>query len=272
MNRTELKEKINGLPLFEKREIKVKSFQEGDEWTKQDKKFAICETEGDFAYAFVGKNYFLTQFKDVFNPILDSIDENMDGYLLSYGGFAMLKVFPERDDLKDGKSKFGLVAMNSVDLSSSIIVKFCVEHGDLSFTIPPRVAGIKKHHTGNAGNVVKNYISMIGTVKEAWKKIATEFPKVNVVRDIKTEGIGVGKELELGNIFKMFKTGKKLSKKINKEYDRIIGEGHTYNLWDVVVKILDEMSKVNHKSETHKQKHIDRISKAVFDYAVLLSL
>jgi hypothetical protein len=271
MNKEQLKERISNLPLFEKREVQVKNY-EGEGYTTQDKNYAICEVDGNTAYAFVGKGYFVTQFKDVFNPILDSIDEEVTGYMADYGGFALLKIFPEREDLKDGNSRFGLMAMNSVDLSSSIIVKFCVEHGNRSFTIPPNVAGLKKQHTGTAANVVKDYVSMIGSVKQAWSKIITEFPNYKVVRDIEREGASYDSVLELGTILDKMGVGTRLAKKISDDYDIIVADGKVYNLWDVVMKIMDETSKKEYTSEAHKQRHLDKISKAVFDYAIMLSL
>ena len=270
-NKQELKELIEELPIFEKRDVQTRNGTEEsvEEWTTQ-KELAICSIKTDEAFAYVSPNYKLIQFKDIFTPMLESIPEEVKGYLVNYGGFAMLKVFPEIESLKEGNSRFGLVAMNSVDLSSSIVVKFCVEHNELQFTIPTKIAGLKKSHVGKVDQLIKDYISMVGKVKQTWKLIINEFPKYKVVlakKDEEEEAV-----LEFGDVMEKLKIGKHLSKKLMKDYEIITADNKQYTLWDVFVKAVEEVSKKEYKSDVHREKKIDKICQAIFEFSFALGI
>ena len=268
-NKEELKERINNLPLYELREVYVTDEPEGKETTKQIQ-LAICEIGKTKSYAYVYPNYKLVQFCDIFTPIIDSIDSDVEGYLSHYEGFAMLKIFPDIEELKDGDNRFGLIAINSVDLSAAIKVKFCVQQNDRQFTIPTKVAGLYKQHTGNAVNITKNYISMIGQVKDAWKKICVEFPTYDIVLDItKTDKESA---LELGTVVKRLRLGRRLTKKIKEEYVENLSDGKSYTLWDVFIRGIEYISDRKYKSETHREKARDRICQAIFEYSILLGI
>lgn len=271
MNKIEIKERIESLPLFEKRKILVSNSVEGDcQETTEQEGAAICEVGGTKSYAYVGKGYNLIQFKDVFNPVVDSFEEDIEGYLSIFGGFCMLKIFPQIDYLKDDTGEFGLIAMNSVNLSSSIMVKFCVKHNERHFTIPSRIAGLRQQHTGKAVNVTKNYMSMISKVKHAWKTIIENFPKYKIVLDVTKSD--EEKILGLGNIVDKLELGKRLSQKIKDDYEIYTCNGKFYTLWDLFLKVIDEVSGKEYKSETHKQRKIDTICQSIFEYSMLLNL
>src|SRR3990167_2893341 len=104
LNREELKNKINELPLFEKRRIWVadKVTEEKFVDTEEDKDhFAICEVGKTRPVAFTTPGYKLIQFNQVFNPILDNIPEEVKGYVVQYEGFAMMKFFPQLPEMQD---------------------------------------------------------------------------------------------------------------------------------------------------------------------------
>lgn len=273
--REELIKQIDELPLFAKHKVRVSNAPEienleDDDWEEQ-KDFAICEVGKSRSYAYVGRNYKLLQFHEVFKPVLDSIEGNLHGYLYNGGGFAMLKIFPDVEQLKEENSQYGLIAINSVNLSTSIEVKFCIKHGERHFTVPAKVAGFKKAHKGDVKNLVKNYMSMIGKVKESWKTITEEFPKFKIVDDIKHL-----KEDELGvdfpTVVEKLNLGKRYAKKIKDEWDGYTKEGIEYTLWDAFLKIIDEISDRKYKTEAHMEKNIDKVCTAVFQYAMILSL
>lgn len=269
-NKEELKERINNLPLFEKRDVKVRDSKdiEQDEWTNQTE-MAICEVGKNHAYAYVGPKYTLVQFKDVFLPILDSIEGDAEGYLCDYGGYASLKFFPEMEELKDGDSRFGLIAANSVDYSSSIIVRFCVEHNKLRFSIPTKIAGIKKQHTGNVELITKNYISLIGGVKAAWKVIIEKFPQYKIVNELsESEDL----ELEIGAVIEQLNLGKRFNKKLVDAVTQTKVNGQHYTLWDVFINLIEEISDKDYKSEVHREKKIDKVCQIIFDYSMVLNL
>lgn len=273
MDREKLRERIENLPKFEKRDIQIKTSANGEEEFVAGFHKAICEVgdKDSYAYAFCNTNYSLLQFEDLFNPILNSVEGNVDGYVTHYGGFAMMKFFPEMEELREGDSKFGLVAMNSVDMSSSIIVKFCVRHQGQTISIPPKVAGLKKQHSGDVKNLTKDYISMIGKVKKAWGKIIEEFPKYNIVRDLEKADDTIN-PIEFGTVIEELKIGKRAAKILDEKMTKRLNNGGSFTLWDAFVMILTEISQKTYKSEVHKERKIDNICQAVFDYAMLLSI
>jgi len=270
MNKEELRNRINELPLFEKREVKVAKSTKKDEteWQTQ-KQYAICETDGAESLAYVGERYNLMDFKDIFHPILDGIEEEFEGKVISYGGFAMMTLFPKLEELKDGKNKFGIVAMNSVDLSSSIIVRFCVDYDGKRITIPPKVAGLKKQHTGKAVNLTKDYITFIGGVKQAWARIITEFPKYDVVEEIDES---VDNQIEFGTVIDELNLGKRATKHLKGIREDRIANGKQFTLWDSFELALEKIAEGEYKSEVHKQRKIDSLCQKVFDYALVLGI
>jgi len=270
-NKEELRQAINELPLFEMRNAGV-AIDAGEDTTefKQVKRWrSICKVDSDedpVVYARPG--YHLLQFKDMFLPFIDGIDAEMEGYLSDFGGMARLLVFPEMEELQESDSRYGLIAINSVDCTTGIIVKFCIEHGDNRFTVPSNIAGLKKKHTKNAGTVVKDYIGMVNEVKLIWRKIITEFPQYNLVRVDDNEE----KTILLSDLLKKLNLGIRMDKYLNERYDTATKYGGNFTLWDLFIAAIGKIDEKNHKSEIHKDKHIEKMCKTIFDYAFVLSL
>jgi len=268
-NKQELREKINKLPLFEKRDVFVaNSTDEYEiEKTKQFQE-AICEVGKNKAWAYVTPNYKLLQFNELFTPILDSIQEEVTGFLVSHGGFAALKFFPEIDQLREGNDQFGLIAMNSVDKSSSIVVKFCVKHDERYFTIPSR-----KPHTGKAADLTKNYIKFLGTVKETWKTVINKFPNYHITYE---EGkISEDEDihyLQFKSVADKLKLGVRMDKKVREYYEQITLDDETFSLWDFFMKVFELIEDLNFKSDAHKERRIDVLCKKLFEYSMILEL
>ena len=268
MNREELKRRIENIPNYSKRDVKIKAADNSEEFKDVTQK-AICEDGSDTAVCFVSPKYEIIQFRDLFGPMLDSLQGDVDGYIYWYGGFALMKLFPDMAELKDGNTRYGLVAMNSIDLTSSVIIKFCVRHNGYEISIPPGVGGLKRQHTSNIGTVTHDYIKMIGKVKDAWNQIVTEFPKYTIVKDSELAGVDNG--IEFQTIITKLKLGKRLSEKLKEDFDKSLTIGRKYTLWDAFIKILYEVSNQEYKSGVHREKHIDNLCQAVFDYAMVLS-
>ncbi len=275
MNKEQLFERINNLPEFEKRNVKIRTDAEADEdngeYVKVVQK-AICEIgdKDSKAYSFVSPNYTLVQFKDVFRPILQQFEGDLTGHIYSFGGQAIMKVFPEYEELKEGNQKFGLIALNSVDLSTSVIVKFCVQHKDFQFNVPAGVAGLKKNHTGELKSLVHDYISMIGKVKKIWKDIIEEFPKHHVVLD--TEKTSAENALEFDVVCKKLGLGDRMRKKMKEKVLYAERQGTNLNLWNFCLGAIEEINQKTYKSGVHREKQIDKISKAIFEFDVLMKI
>lgn len=264
MNKQELMEKIEKLPTFEKRDVQVKF---NEEWSEQKHK-AICTIDGKEAYAYVTKNYELVQFREVFTPILNDIGSEMDGFIADYNGSAIMKIFPYIDELKSGNDKFGLMAINSVDKSSSIIIKFVVERNGRQFIIPTKIAGLRKQHSQGAKNLIKDYLSMVGKVKSVWDNIVTEFPKYKIVKVNNSDP----QSIELSMVLKKLKLGKKTSKKLEENLEQLTIDGKNYTLWDMFIDILEMFNNKKYKSEVLREKKIDNICQLIFELSFLFGI
>jgi hypothetical protein len=273
MNKEELRERINSLPLFEKRKVFVKDKPENgaeEEYklNEQDNYRAICEVNHSKAVAFVNSSrYNLFQFSEIFTPILDSVDDNVDGYVIHWGGYASMTIFPSDQELKDNNGKFGITCVNSVDCSSAVVVKFCVRKNHRTITIPPKVAGLKKQHSKGTKIAVQDYVSMIGPVKEAWGNIVTRFPKFEVKNSI-TES----NQLEFDSVCEHIGFGKRLKKLLREQFDDHTAQGNKYSLWDLFVDAVEVVTNRNYKSDVHRTKKIEKLSEAVFKFNTLIEL
>lgn len=270
-DKQELLQDIEELPLYEKRDVQVRD--EDGNFVADDKHKAICKVNDDEPLAFVGPAYNLVQMRDVFKPVVENVKGDVKGRVQHYRGFASLIVMPEGDELKVGNSKIGLVAMNSVDCSSSVVVKFCArqENGRV-ITLPPKVAGIKKAHTNQAVTLVEDYMRFVGKVKKAWETIITEFPEYRLILDEKEAENIDGPTLMLGDTMQKLNIGKRLSKKIKTKYETLTADGHPYSLWDLFIDALDTIDDTKHKTEIHRQRKIDQLTQAVYEYSVLIAI
>jgi hypothetical protein len=254
MNKQGLIEEINKIPLFVLRDSAVKN--ESNEWVEAEFFKGVTEEQSLVPLTFVGKHYQLVQFKDVFIPLIQNIEE-LDGDLTYFGGFAYLDVFPTDEKLKEGNDRIGMVAVNSVDKTSSVIVKFCIKHGDFKITLPKNIAGFKRMHVGKTIQVTENFLVMVDSVRKVWKTILTEFSKIKM-DTIYAET--VLNELEIKE--------KRLRKKIMEKVETTAG----MTLWDFFLEMIYISEDKNYKSEVHRRKKIERICDGIFRWAVTCKL
>lgn len=270
-NKEQIRNRIHLMPIFELRRVKVKGDLEGDDqnWSEAITSRAVCKVGENIPYAFVGSKYDLVQFKDVFLPIIDSMNVPMEGYVMDYGGFASLVLFPEIEGMSEGDTKFGIVASNSVDCSSAVIVKFCIEHGTNYITIPSKVAGLKRKHTGKIAGIVKDYATLVGSVRQLWTNIINEFPKYSVVKELDATQEN---QIEFKAVIKSFQLGDRLSKALEEKMQKKFLLGSKYTLWDAFIDAIGSITERKYKSEVHKQRRIDKLSEKVFQYAATLAI
>jgi len=134
MNKPELLTKINNIPLFRLRDVAVKEFpddkkdiiyEEMDtnfDWIEKPSAKAVTEMDNTEPLAFVCNRYSLVQFKEMFEPIVNKI-ENLTGDLVYYKGFAIMDIFPEEEDYKFVNNQVGIVAYNSVNKTYMLLCK-----------------------------------------------------------------------------------------------------------------------------------------------------
>jgi hypothetical protein len=261
MNKQELINKIELIPKFVKRDVAIKEKAENVldpeltyKWTEDEHHKAVTEEHDVLPLAFVSKNYCLVQFSEVFTSLLKEIEE-LEGKCVYYGGVGIMDVFPtdEKMAVNGDGDRIGIVAWNSVNKTSSVIVKFCIRHGDRFITIPKKIAGFKRMHTGKAVQITHNFLSVVGKVREVWKTILSEFEKVQVTEVYATTMLD---EINL----KDQNIRKKVVKRIRDTVDM--------NLWELFLYMMEVVEMRNYKSDVHRRKRLDRISDSIFRWAV----
>lgn len=251
MDKEALIRRIEELPLFELKDVAVKE----TEWVEQAHHKAVTEIGSSDPLAFVWKNYRLVQFKEVFTPLLETLGE-ADGRVLYFHGLAVMDVFPEDETLRVNGDRVGLVCVNSVNKTSGIIVKFCVRHSGRTFTLPKEIAGYKRMHVGKVVNVTKDYVTLIGKVKNVWGQIIEEFPKVT---------------MSAGYAETMLDDAEIKDKRLRK---RLLqrAEDQKMTLWEAFIYLLELIEEKNFKSDLHRRKKIDLITSKVVKWAVATKL
>ena len=261
MNKEELLVEIGKIPLFRFRDVATKEekVEEGEvvseRWVEDDKSKAITEVDSVSPIAFVCEKYQLVQFKDMFKPIVENI-EDCRGAVIYNRGFAIMDVFPSKEEYKTNGDRIGIVAYNSVNKTSALNIRFCVEHNNRKITIPSKVASFRKVHLGNIGEMTQDYIGVITKVKSSWNTIMTKFTAHNV-------------ELEdLPKIAENFKIDENAVKHMKKK----MLLGRKYNLWDFCMGVFDYLSKKSFKSDVHKRKRLDKFVNTIFDYDLVMQI
>ena len=267
MNKEQLIERIEQIPKFVLRDAAVKDeeiVQFGpkdnfgkDRWVEAENWKAVTEEGNTIPLAFVSKSYSLVQFDDVFKKLIDNIPE-LEGYCIYYNGIGLMDVFPDDEKLKvNGGDRIGMVALNSVNRTTSVIIKFCVKHGDKIITVPKNIAGFKRMHMGKAVQITQNFLTVVGKVREIWKTILTEFEKIKVNE---TYVIGMMDSVQIKDNY----LRKKVIKKVLDTYDM--------DLWDTFLYMIDIIESRSFKSDVHRRKKLDKISELMFKWAVMSRL
>jgi len=256
MDKQQLIQKIEQIPHFVLRDVSVKDGKTGN-WIEDKNSSAVTE-EGNFkTLAYVSTGYKLINFSEVFIPLLSNIPE-LEGYCIYYNGVGLMDVFPNDEKLKvNGGDRIGMVALNSVNRTTSVIIKFCVSHGDKIITVPKKIAGFKRMHMGKTMQITQNFLVVVDKVRDIWKTILTEFEKIKVNETYVTAMMD---EVQIKDNY----IRKKIIKKVLSTYDM--------NLWDTFLYMLSIIEERSFKSDVHRRKKLDLISEKLFKYAVVSRL
>lgn len=253
MNKKEILEEIDKIPTFVYRDVAI---DYNNVWDKKEALKAITEEGNDEPLAIVSKKYRLVQFKPVFEPIVAPINE-LEGDLIYYKGFAIMDLFPKDETYNNDGNSIGIVVMNSVDTTASVVIKFCINYDKRKITIPPKISGFKKVHMGNVNILSQDYANMISKVKGSWSTIMERFTNMFV------------DENNVMDYLDTFKIGENTAKKIKKE---VMASDNEINLWDLCLIVFDHYSEKEYKSEVHKRKKLDSFVSKIFEYAMITRL
>jgi hypothetical protein len=268
MDKEELKTAVNELPLFEKKDIAIKEVQLSDEdfvdsqWNEEENWKAITEVGKLKPFAFVSKLYNLVQFKEIYLPILEKIDTDLKGSLHYWEGVSMMDIFPEDTAYSENGNQIGINIMNSVNLKSSVIIRFSIKDSqNRLITIPRKIAGFKRTHlNAKLLDITKTYIKVIAKVKDTWKTIIEKFPTFEIDKVTMKD---MCNDLQLGD---------NMATKLKTKWAWAIANGKKYNLWDFFIDCIDYVGGRNYKSAIHKRNNVDKIVEKIIVYGFTLNL
>ena len=264
MNKENLKYAIEQIPKFVLRDIAVDKSEDGitQNWIYEEQFKTVTEEGNTTPLCFASRRYRLIQFKDVFLPLIENI-EDLECNMYYYCGFVLIDIFPNDDNLKGDGVNFGLVAYNSVNKTSSVFINFCIKYNDRVIKIPKKIMGFKKVHSGNALEITQNFLIVMNKVKEIWKTIIEEFSKTEVTEDLAKSII---KSVEIKDDYII----KKLLEKV--KYKQELPDEKNMNVWEMFLEIMRIIETRKFKSELHKRKKLDLVSDCIFKYATITRL
>jgi len=256
MKKQETIEAINGLPLFELKDVAIDDSSEESRvmlWEKQPKDKAVVQIGDNESLAYVSTRYKLVQFNEVLMPIAEGID-SFEANIKTFKGICVMDIFPDIAEFSDNDLRYGITAINSVDKSTSIVIKFNVKVNNEPLIFPSKLAGFVKSHTGKGFQITQDYINVITKVKDAWGNIVKHFPEI---------------EVKEADTFKIVVENFKLNKDNKERVELRMNMQQPMNLWEIVELRLIEISKRNYKSEVHKSKALERLGNEIFNYALV---
>lgn len=248
--KAELLTAVDQIPTFEFKEVALApvgsmspSKSGGDTWTQVPvaEARAITEEGKNRPLTFVSGRYQLIQFKPAFEQIITE-HSDCSGNLYYNEGFAVLDTFPQGEDyLLPNGQQIGISAYNSVNKTSALIIRFSVTDGGRVFTLPKNISSYYRAHVGQAAEQQKEYIQMLGRIKDMWITAVNDMSKTPITID------------NWDTYAKQLTTNPRIMKAIKLE----VAAGSNYNLWSLAMRIYDEMQKGFAKSDIHKRKRID---------------
>jgi len=250
--KSELLSKIEEIPEFELTSVYVRK-------KKQNSFRAVVEKKGTEAIAVVSDKYNLVQIKELFRNVVECCGENINGVVLYYKGKGELMVFP------DG-SNVGLLAQNSVDLSSAVRIGFVAktESGEI-LNIPYTVAEpfVRIHTAKDIQVQIGYYLNLLEQVKKAWGQIVTSLGALELTRE------------DIEQLKKSMRAGKCLSKIIDEHLpDPNQGTLAQVRFWEfvqIVMKAIAEHRR-RYKSELNFSRKIRKIGNIILEWAVFEKL
>jgi hypothetical protein len=243
-----LEEEIGRIPEFEL--LNVSSVRDGVYEPQPDFR-AVVEKGRNKAIAVVSDKYALVQMREIFSRVLSSLDQEVEGNVLYYGGRGQLHLFPKG-------SNVGICVMNSVDSSSAIKIFFIGRvDGTTVYVSRPEIAEYKRLHVGMPLVSVQNFSEILARAQETWQVIVDRLSNIpltdEIVAEVK-EAVDTKKLSELVDAFAKNNIGK------------YIGQRPT--LWDLLLTVLKAASESKFKSDIHREKRLRQLSGILLAFAL----
>ena len=254
LTKQELKDGINEIPKFVLRETAINN--DLDVYVHSDRFKAVTEETGLKPLTFVTSRYNLLQFKDIFLPIVDNIPD-LEGDLIYYDGMGLISLYPINENTGQD-DKIGIIAYNSVNKQSSILIKYAIYRGGRKFVLPKDIAGFKTIHTANVQSVTRNFIDIMGRLRTMWNTIITTFTTQQLTEDNFKD---ITAKLEIDKQKRMMT--KLIEERLRKP---------NMTLWDFFMSIIKIVEDRNYKTELHADKKMETITNLIFKYAITTKL
>ena len=259
-NKETLQNEIQKLPIFTQKEIwTIKDGeQDSNNVTIQRNDGWKAITNDNDIYSVVTDKYQLIQFAEVFNLITSKFDKFI-GRVYQHRASAVLVVFPEQQviQLEEVKGKIGLYALNSVDKSTSVFIRFIIKT-EKNWFVVPRVKTFRQVHMGEKMETkIDDFTDLMKNVQTEWQQILTHFKKTKVrVKD--------------------FDAAAKRCGIVNKPYIELIKnkikQNEIVNFWDLFVEMTKAASMIQPKSELRAFKLLEKIADEVNRLSFLMKI
>jgi hypothetical protein len=250
--KSELLSKIGEIPEFELTSVYVRK-------KRQNSFRAVVEKKGAEAIAVVSNKYNLVQIRELFRNVVECCGESVSGVVLYYKGKGELMVFP------DG-SNVGLLAQNSVDLSSAVKIGFVAKtEGGEILSIPYGVAEpfVRIHTAKDIQVQIEHYLDLLEQVRRAWEQVVASLGGLKLTKE------------DIGQLKKNMRVGKRLSKIIDEHLpDPDQGTLAPVRFWEfvqIVMKAIAEHRR-RYKSELNFSRKIRKIGNTILEWAVFEKL
>lgn len=255
MDRSELFEEVESIPLFET--IEVYTQGEDDPHVKQENFRAVVERDEADAIAVVSSRYNLVQIREVFREALETVleaaeskeIEGIEGRVSYYRGRGELEVFPRSD-----QEEVGLLLRNSVDGSYALHVDFCTKvDGDT--VVIPEVKSFRRFHTAkNAEVEVEEYFFLLTEVANVWDTIVDGLAEIELSPD---NAENLKEDLHLGSSFE-------------EEIENYTNNGSLspIGFWEFIQLALRHIQRNRYKSEIHYREKVRRVSDTILKWAM----
>jgi hypothetical protein len=253
MDKNQLISEVKKLPTFEIKDVAIKTDEQYIDQT-DDKAVVMLGTAK--AVAFVKPRYKLVQLNEVFMPVLEGLDE-CTGSIIHHFGKAAMHIHPNLNEFSEDNIEYGITCINSVDKSTSIVIRFNVMVDGNLMCFPKKLAAFNKRHSGKGFKMTQDYIELLGKIKQLWKNIVVHYPTVEVTSENLEEfstHFSVSKSTKEHIIFKLQVENKSVS------------------LWDIVTYRLEEINDRKYTSDIHRQTALDKLCKQIYDYSLVLAI
>ena len=241
-NKEELITKINSLPEFQL----IPLFKKLSKYEDIGNFIGVMNKDNKNIVGIVSPRYKLVQFKDTFLDLVDNFKDTITGATSVHGGKGYLW-------LKMSNNEHGILVINSVNKSTSLIINMTNTVNKLTFPLPRR---FRKIHVGKVAEFAKNISYELEQLKKYWTTLVTKFAETKVDKET------------IDIIIRKINKSKKYKKSVMKALES--KDKTLWTLFEACVRSIDELS--YKKNEFRKFDKFNKISGVFEKQAIMLKI